>query len=198
MAQNRDDDAKDGNSLISSGRRGLMQGAGLGAALSLLGGVSGAGGLISTAQAAEAAFPQHKKWKIVFVNHVTTNPFFVPTQYGIQDACAMFGMDYQWTGSATSDAGEMVRAVNSAIAAKADAIAVPIVDPNAFDKPIQAALDAGIPVFAYNADAPRGKSNPRLAYIGQDLYLSGYQMGSASRVSSTAAWSRSSSRRRAS
>ncbi len=185
MAQNRDDDAQhdsqqndqQGSRLISSGRRGLMQGAGLGAALSLLGGVTGASGLISTAQAPEAPFPQHKKWKIVFVNHVTTNPFFVPTQYGIQDACGLLGMDYQWTGSATSDAGEMVRAVNSAIAAKADAIAVPIVDPNAFDKPIQAALDAGIPVFAYNADAPRGKSSRGLAYIGQDLYLSGYQMG---------------------
>ncbi|MEK6297224.1 MAG: substrate-binding domain-containing protein, partial [Paraburkholderia tropica] len=109
-----------------------MQGAGLGAALSLLGAAGGAGGLISSAQAAEAAFPSHKKWKIVFVNHVTTNPFFVPTQYGIQDACSLLGMDYQWTGSATSDAGEMVRAVNSAIAAKADAIAVPIVDPSAF------------------------------------------------------------------
>src|SRR6185312_917185 len=115
-------------------------------------------------------FGSHPSYKFTFVNHVTTNPFFVPTQYGIQDACSLLNMDYQWTGSATSDAGEMVRAVNSAIAA-------PIVDPSAFDKPIQAALDAGIPVFAYNADAPRGKKNPRLAYIGQDLYQSGYQMG---------------------
>jgi simple sugar transport system substrate-binding protein len=141
MAQNRDDandtSTRDGNGLLSTGRRGLMQGAGLGAALSLLGAAGGgSSALISAAQAAETAFPQHKKWKIVFVNHVTTNPFFVPTQYGIQDACSMLGMDYQWTGSATSDAGEMVRAVNSAIAAKADAIAVPIVDPSAFDKPI--------------------------------------------------------------
>ena len=90
----------------------------------------------------------------MFVNHVTTNPFFVPTQYGIQDACALLGMDYQWTGSANADVAQMVNAVNAAIAGKADAIAVPIVDPKAFDKPIQAALDAGIPVFAYNADAP--------------------------------------------
>jgi len=164
---------------VHATRRGLLQGAGLGAALSLLGTVGGGhGGLIRSAFAADASpFPQHKRWKIVFVNHVTTNPFFVPTQYGIQDACGLFGMDYQWTGSATSDAGEMVRAVNAAIAAKADAIAVPIVDPTAFNKPVQAALDAGIPVFAYNADAPRGSTNPRLAYIGQDLYLSGYQMG---------------------
>lgn len=162
MTQNRD--TKDDNNGISTARRGLMQGAGLGAALSLLGGAAGAGGLISSAQAAESAFPQHKKWKIVFVNHVTTNPFFVPTQYGIQDACSLFGMDYQWTGSATSDAGEMVRAVNSAIAAKADAIAVPIVDPTAFDKPIQAALDAGIPVFAYNADAARQDESASRVY----------------------------------
>ena len=48
MAQDRDDDAKDSR-LISAGRRGIMQGAGLGAALSLLGGVTGGGGLISTA-----------------------------------------------------------------------------------------------------------------------------------------------------
>jgi len=136
------------------------------------------GGVSTPAFAADAApFPSHKKWKIVFVNHVTTNPFFVPTQYGIEDACALLGMDYQWTGSANADVGEMVNALNAAIAAKADAIAVPIVDPKAFDGPIQKALDAGIPVFAYNADAPRGSSNPRLAYIGQDLYLSGYQMG---------------------
>jgi simple sugar transport system substrate-binding protein len=167
---------REGKGEVLGMRRGLIQGAGLATAMALLGGVTG--GMITPAQAADASpFPDHKRWKIVFVNHVTTNPFFVPTQYGIQDATAMFGMDYQWTGSANADIGEMVNAVNAAIAAKADAIAVPIVDPKAFDKPIQKALDAGIPVFAYNADAPAGTMNPRLAYIGQDLYLSGYQMG---------------------
>ncbi|TAL96744.1 MAG: sugar ABC transporter substrate-binding protein [Paraburkholderia sp.] len=163
---------KENKDEVQGMRRGLLQGAGLSAALALL------GGAITPAQAAEGgSFPAHKRWKIVFVNHVTTNPFFVPTQYGIQDATALLGMDYQWTGSANADIAEMVNAVNAAVAAKADAIAVPIVDPRAFDKPIQAALDAGIPVFAYNADAPSGSANARLAYIGQDLYLSGYQMG---------------------
>ena len=27
-------------------------------------------------------FADHPKWKFVFVNHVTTNPFFIPTRYG--------------------------------------------------------------------------------------------------------------------
>ena len=172
MAEEREDQKDEARGEVQTTRRGLLQGAGLAAAMAMLGGVS------TPAFAADAApFPSHKKWKIVFVNHVTTNPFFVPTQYGIEDACGLLGMDYQWTGSANADVGEMVNAMNAAIAAKADAIAVPIVDPKAFDGPIQKALDAGIPVFAYNADAPRGSTNPRLAYIGQDLYLSGYQMG---------------------
>jgi simple sugar transport system substrate-binding protein len=164
---------QDHNDPTAQARRRLLLGtAGLGGAMALL-----AGGLRPARAAGAGPFPDHPRWKFVFVNHVTTNPFFVPTQYGIQDACALLGCDYQWTGSATSDAAEMVNAMNSAIAAKADAIAVPIVDPKAFDRPTQRALDAGIPVFAYNADKPAGSSNGRLAYIGQDLYASGFQLG---------------------
>src|SRR5690348_4326582 len=129
-------------------RRNMLRGAGLGGALALLGG-------IGTAKAAgNGPFPEHPKWRLVFVNHVTTNPFFVPTQYGIKDACDLLDCTYQWTGSANADVGQMVNAMNAAIAAKADAIAVPIVDPRAFNEPTEKALQAGIPVFSYNADAP--------------------------------------------
>src|SRR5579884_4499288 len=122
-------------------------------------------------------YPSHPKWNFVFVNHVTTNPFFVPTQYGIQDACALLGCKYQWTGSENSDAGQMVNAMNAAIAAKADGIAVSIVDPTAFNDPVERALAAGIPVVSYNADAPASSGNKRLAYIGQDLFQSGVALG---------------------
>jgi simple sugar transport system substrate-binding protein len=153
-------------------RRALMRGVAAGPVAAVL--ASAAGG----ARAAdEAAFPPHPRWKFVFVNHVTTNAFFVPCQYGIHDACALLGCDYQWTGSETSDVAQMVNAMNTAIAGKADAIAVAIVDPKGFDRPIERALDAGIPVFSYNADAPHISDNRRLAYIGQDLFLSGQLMG---------------------
>ena len=155
----------------SAGRRGLLQGAALGSAMALLAGAR-------TARAAEAGpFPDHPRWRFVFVNHVTTNPFFVPTQYGIADACDLLGCDHQWTGSANSDVAEMVNAMNAAIAGKAAAIAVPLIDPKAFDGPTNRALAAGIPVFAYNADSPQGSANKRLSYIGQDLYKAGYAMG---------------------
>ncbi len=73
--------------------------------------------------------------------------------------------------------GEMVNAMDAAIARQADAIGVAIVDPTAFNAPTAKALQAGIPVFAYNADSPANSGNQRLAYIGQDLFKSGYEMG---------------------
>lgn len=122
-------------------------------------------------------YPAHPKWNFVFVNHVTTNPFFVPTMYGIQDACALVNCTYQWSGSENSIVSEMVSAMNTAISAKADGIAVAIVDQSAFNTPVENALSAGIPVVAYNADAPADSGNKRLAYIGQDLYQSGVALG---------------------
>lgn len=160
-----------GPSLAALRRRGLLTGATAGAAATMI------AGLASQARAATSAFPEHPRWKFVFVNHVTTNPFFVPTQYGIADACKLLGCSYQWTGSETSDAGQMVNSFNAAIASKADAIACCLVDPKAFNAPTAKALEAGIPVFAYNADVPAGSPNKRLAYIGQDLYQAGFLMG---------------------
>jgi simple sugar transport system substrate-binding protein len=119
-------------------------------------------------------FPETPSWRFVFVNHVTTNPFFTPTQYGAEDASALLGTTFQWTGSKTSNVSEMVNAMNTAISGKVDGIAVALVDTKAFNDPTQRALDAGIPVVSYNADAPQ---NGRLAYIGQDLFVSGQEMG---------------------
>jgi len=119
-------------------------------------------------------FGTSKRPHFVFVNHVTTNPFFVPTKYGAQDACSLLGASYQWTGSETSNVNEMVNAVNTAVTGGADGIAVSLIDARAFNAPVDAALRARIPVVSYNADAP---TNARLAYIGQDLFLSGQEMG---------------------
>jgi simple sugar transport system substrate-binding protein len=108
------------------------------------------------------------------VNHVTTNVFFTPTQSGAADACKLLGCSYQWAGSATSNVSEMVNAINTAVSAGVHGIATTLIDPTAFNKPVAAALAAKIPVVAYNADEP---STGRLAYIGQDLLVSGQEMG---------------------
>jgi simple sugar transport system substrate-binding protein len=119
-----------------------------------------------------------KPYKFAYVNHVTTNEFFTPTIYGIQDACSFFGCSYQWTGSQNSVVSEMVSAMETAIASRVDGIAVCLIDAKAFDAPTANALAAGIPVIAYNADVPAGSPNKRLSYVGQPLYQSGYDIAS--------------------
>ena len=127
-------------------------------------------------KAARLDFPQaHPKWRFVFVNHALTNPFFVPAKNGSEDAAAVVGATVEWTGSVSSNVGEMVKAMRHAIETKADGIAVSVIDPNAFNGPTALALSRGIPVVAYNADG--GKGNGRLAYIGQDNYQSGLELG---------------------
>jgi len=144
-------------------------GAGGAAAVALAGGMSGH----SVREAfAKGGLPQ-KDYKFTFVNHVTTNPFFTPTVYGIEDACAFFGCSYQWTGSETSTVTEMVSAMQTAIAAKVDGIAVCLVDAEAFNQPTEDAMSVGIPVIGYNADTT---GNARLSYVGQSLYQSGYNI----------------------
>jgi simple sugar transport system substrate-binding protein len=149
-----------------------------GAALSLPTLLAACGGSSNSSSSSGVGnYPETPKWKFVFVNHVTTNPFFVPTQYGISDADAIFNTSHQWTGSENSDVSQMVSAMNTAISSGADGIAVAIIDAKAFNGPTEKALNAGIPVVSYNADAPPTSGNKRLAYIGQDLFVSGQKMG---------------------
>ena len=102
------------------------------AALSLAG--TGFGGGIGTALAQNATEGLPKKpFKFFFVCHVTLDQFFTPTRNGIQDACAAYGCQYQWTGSEKNVVSEMVNAMQTAIAENADGIAVCLVDPKAFD-----------------------------------------------------------------
>ena len=70
------------------------------------------------------------------VNHVTTNSFFTATIYGCQDACALTGSSFQWTGSNNSIVSDMVSAFNTAIAAKANGIGCALIDNTAFNTPV--------------------------------------------------------------
>src|SRR6266567_2763208 len=99
-------------------RRRVLAGAALGLSVpSLLAACDGSqtAQTSSSSGGGEGNFPSHPQWNFVFVNHVTTNPFFVPTQYAMQDACALLGCKYQWTGSQNSVVSEMVDAFNAAI-----------------------------------------------------------------------------------
>ena len=128
----------------------------------------------SSSSAASSIFGFNTAQHYTMVNHGTTNVFFTPTQNGAADACKLLGCSYTWTGSATSNVGEMVNSINSAVSSKANGIATTLISPTAFNTPVKQALAAKIPVVAYNADEPQ---TGRLSYIGQDLLVSGQEMG---------------------
>jgi simple sugar transport system substrate-binding protein len=125
------------------------------------------------------AFGSSGSHHFVMVNHVTTNSFFTATIYGCQDACALTGSSFQWTGSTDSIVNQMVSAFNSAIAANADGIGCCLIDNTAFNTPVDTALSKGIPVIAYNADVAEGTKNNRMAYIGQNNLTAGAAVGEA-------------------
>jgi simple sugar transport system substrate-binding protein len=154
--------------------------------LAAAGGAAGAGALLSACTGVQESqqqqggggtgrFPDTPDWRFVFVNHVTTNSFFVPTRTGLADAAALLGIpEPQWTGSENGNVPEMASAMKTAVDNNAHGIAVALTDNNAFVQLTKDALSKGIPVIAYNANAA---NNFPLTYVGQDLYLSGFLMG---------------------
>ncbi len=125
-------------------------------------------------------FPSTPKWKFTFVNHVTDNSFFTPTQYGFQDAAALLGLPTPvWTGATSTQptVPTMVSAINSATAASSPGIATTVVSATAFTAPIAKALAAGIPLVTYNANGAVKNPTNGLAYVGQALYTSGQEVG---------------------
>jgi simple sugar transport system substrate-binding protein len=134
----------------------------------------------SAAAAAAGNFPVTPKWQFTFVNHVTDNAFFTPTQYGFSDAAAILGLPTpHWVGALSTQptVPTMLSAFNDAVTASSPGIATTVVAATSFVQPINSALAAGIPVVTYNANGSTSSPTNGLAYVGQDLLASGTEVG---------------------
>ncbi|HZR52821.1 MAG TPA: substrate-binding domain-containing protein [Streptosporangiaceae bacterium] len=166
-------------------RRRLLEGAGLfsaTAAASALIAACSSSSSSSAAQAKAAAgnFPTTPKWQFTFVNHVTDNAFFTPTQYAMADCAALLGLPTpHWTGALSTQptVSTMLSSFQSAVTANTAGIATTVTDATAFVSPINGALQQGIPVVTYNANGASDNPTNGLAYIGQDLLTSGKEVG---------------------
>jgi simple sugar transport system substrate-binding protein len=169
-------------------RRRLLEGAGLfsatAAASALIAACSSSSSSsassTSTAKAAAGNFPTTPKWQFTFVNHVTDNSFFTPTQYGFADAAAILGIPTpHWTGALSTQptVPTMLSAFNDAVTAGSPGIATTVVAATSFISPINSALAAGVPVVTYNANGSSSSPTNGLAYVGQDLLASGQEVG---------------------
>lgn len=114
--------------------------------------------------------------KIALVSHGSSgDPFHSVVKQGMEDAAALYGVSAEIFMSEGDNAKE-VSLLEQAIASKPNGIGISIVDPEAFDADIQKAIDAGIPVIAFNND-DANTPNARLAYIGATEAKVGYVLG---------------------
>ena len=111
-----------------------------------------------------------------FVTHGGDDPFWAVVQQGAYDAAKELGcqVDFDLCGG---DMSLQLKRFQEAVALKPDGIALVINDDVAWDKPVEDALAAGIPVVAIDNDDTEGsRGNKRLTYIGQDEKKAGYDL----------------------
>ena len=126
------------------------------------------------------AFGQEKPAEGMYfrlVTHGGDDPFWAVVQQGMLDAAKELGcqVDIDLAGS---DLALQQKRLAEAVAQKPNGIALVVNDDTAWDKPVEEALAAGIPVIGINNDDSQGPAgNKRLCYIGQSEERAGYMIG---------------------
>ncbi len=123
-----------------------------------------------------AGAQEKKKLTFAWIPKALNNPVF---ELGRDGAFAKakelsettdYEVEVLYVGSVASDAAEQVRVVEDVIARGVDGIGISCNDPDALVDVINKAVDAGIPVMTWDADAPNSK---RFTYLGVSNYDGG-------------------------
>ena len=126
-----------------------------------------------------AASPEEEKLDIYMVQlgACSWDSFWCVVDKGAQAAAEDFNVNVVQLAPSRWDPEACVQNIDRAIAAKPDGIAATIIDGALFEEPLKKAIDAGIPVVAYDTADMRSKEEriPYLTFIGSDEYLSGYK-----------------------
>ncbi len=148
------------------GRRGFAASLGAGAAAAAL------GPLPAQAAGQDAAWNDWiksyygKPVKIAVTCYNTSNPYFVPTKVGAQDAGAQLGITLDWTGVPDANTVNQIAQFQQLVNTGYEAIVVIPLEADAWVAPIKRAVAAGVIVVTANSDAPR---SARELFFGQDL-----------------------------
>lgn len=107
-----------------------------------------------------------KPFKIAVTCYNTTNPYFVPTKTGAEDAGAQLGIDLQWTGVPDGNTVSQIAQFEQLVNTGYGAVVVIPLEPDAWIAPIKKATQAGVIVVTANSDSP---DSSRELFFGQDL-----------------------------
>jgi simple sugar transport system substrate-binding protein len=125
------------------------------------------------ANAGKANTPQ---MTVQMVTHAAPgDTFWDIIRKGAQVAAAKDNVKFQYASD--PDSGKQATLVQNAIDAKVDAIAVTLPDPKAIGPTVKKAVDAGIPVVAFNAGISDYQNYNVMSYFGSDESLAGETAG---------------------
>jgi len=125
---------------------------------------------------ASASAQEKKKLVFAWIPKALNNPVFELGRDGAfakakeLSATTDYEVEVLYVGSVASDATEQVRVVEDVITKGVDGIGISCNDPDALVDVINKAVDAGIPVMTWDADAPKSK---RFTYLGVSNYEGG-------------------------
>lgn len=136
---------------------------------------------IALSAMAGTAVAQEREYRFVMVSHIGSND---ANMGWLTESLATFEEKYpnvttEYISTNNYSVQEHVRLLEQAISTNPDGIAVPIVDNDAFEGPLRRAIEAGIPVVAFNIpdSRPVDERIPYLTYVGGDEYLTGLHLG---------------------
>ncbi len=179
---------KDGTTMFGIDQQPFLQGYGGVMMLTMVGRygilpalpVTGTGPGFVTKENVDFVVDPNRPVNIYLVQHAMCawDSFWCVVENGIKQAAKEMNVNYTLLGPDKFDLERVAQLIDQAVAAKPDGLALTVTDPDLFRAPIQRAIDAGIPVIAYNAGAgPIEDKIPYLTYLGQDEYAGGYLGG---------------------
>jgi len=101
-------------------------------------------------------------------------PYWQEAQAGFENSGRGLGVKVEFTGPTTYAPEEQLAAFRQAVAARPSGILLAPTRPELFNKEIDAAMQAGIPVICVDSDAPDSR---RILFIGTDNVHAGNQSG---------------------
>lgn len=136
---------------------------------------------IAMSAVAGTAIAQDRDYRFVMVSHIGSND---ANMGWLTESLRAFEEKYpnvttEYISTNNYSVQEHLRLLEQVISTRPDGIAVPIVDNDAFEGPLRRAIDAGIPVVAFNIpdSRPADERIPYLTYVGGDEYLTGLRLG---------------------
>jgi len=114
-------------------------------------------------------------YTFAFIPKALNNPVFEITRQGADDKATELGnVTLEWVGPATTDAAAQSQIIDDLVTRGVDGIVLSANEATALDPAIGRAVDAGIPVFTWDSDAPESK---RLTNIAIDQEAAGKLAG---------------------